>query len=125
MDMSYLLNQQRWFQFLFATALIIVSWTCLMPLEQAPLEMEHGDKVLHFLSYLTLGLLLERAAPKAFWPLGALALIGYSGAIELAQQQTGYRSGSWGDMLANSSGVIACLLFRPMVHRLAQRPIAP
>lgn len=122
--MSYLLNQQRWFQLLFATALIIVTWTCLMPLERPPLDVEHGDKILHFLSYLTLGLLLERATPKGFWPFGALALIAYSGGIELVQQQTGYRSGSWGDMLANSSGVVACLLFRPLVHRLAQQPLA-
>ncbi|MBW8191797.1 VanZ family protein [Neiella marina] len=117
--MSYLLMQQRWFQVLFISALSIVTWTCLMPLDQPPLDIDHGDKLLHFLSYLTLGLLLERAAPRWFWPVGVFALIAYSGVIELAQEQTGYRTGSWGDMLANSSGVVASLLLRPLVIRLS------
>ncbi len=91
-----------------------------MPLEQPPLNMDHGDKILHLLAYLALGLLLERAYPDRFLPWGAAGLILYSGIIELVQQQTGYRSGSWGDMLANGAGVALVLLVRPLLWQFSQ-----
>ncbi|GGA71372.1 hypothetical protein GCM10011369_11440 [Neiella marina] len=115
-----LLNNRRLFQSLFIVAIIAVSWTCLMPLEQPPLNMDHGDKILHLLAYLALGLLLERAYPDRFLPWGAAGLILYSGIIELVQQQTGYRSGSWGDMLANGAGVALVLLVRPLLWQFSQ-----
>ncbi|MBD1388814.1 VanZ family protein [Neiella sp. HB171785] len=117
--LSSLLNHRRLFQSMFILAIIAVSWTCLMPLEQPPIDINHGDKLLHMLAYLALGLLLERAAPERFVPWGALALLAYSGVIELVQQQTGYRTGSWADMLANGSGILLALVLRPLVLRMA------
>ena len=106
--------------------LIAVATVSLMP---AP-DTGVNDKVSHLLTYFLLAGwfgLLARDRVVLSWTLAAL--IAYGMLLELLQGQTGYRFAEWGDVVANSIGVVAGValyftplrrLFRRVDNRLAQ-----
>ncbi|MCM2680551.1 VanZ family protein [Echinimonas agarilytica] len=120
--MHYLLNQPILFRFFFVSALITVTWTCLMPLDEPVVNINNFDKVMHLGAYFVLAGLFERSFPNHFIKVGIIALIAYSGLIELLQGQTGYRSASLADLIANSLGVFCYLALMPIVRKLAKPP---
>ena len=124
--LNKLLNAKSLFRFLFGIAIIAVSTACLMPLSGPPLDVDHGDKLLHAISYLGLSALCERSNPARFVPLNASLLFLYSGIIEVIQQTTGYRTASLADMLANGSGIMTYLILcQPMILKLAKQDSKP
>ena len=120
-----LLRQARLFQVLFGAAFLFVTWSCLFQFKEPISTVENIDKVFHFIAYLGLAGLLERAYPKQFVAKGIIFLIVYGGIIEVLQGQTGYRSASWADLFADALGVLSYLLLLPLVKKLSQLPSCP
>ena len=95
--------------------LVSIITLSLMP---APPHAPGGDKLHHFLAYLSLMLLFSQWHERKYHPLLALAFMTLGIAIELIQPMTG-RYFSWMDMLANSSGVfVAWFIARGKAGRI-------
>ena len=80
-----------------------------------------SDKLSHLLTYFVLGGwfgLLAANRVVLGWTI--VALVGYGMLLELLQGMTAYRYAEWGDVLANSVGVIAGILlyFSPLSRLL-------
>ncbi|GAA3932197.1 VanZ family protein [Litoribacillus peritrichatus] len=105
------------FKFTFITALVFTAVVCLIPINhQGPVN--HFDKIVHTATYLVLGLLAWLAYPATIqadshvqkhtlhaFKYHFILLFIYGALIEIAQGMTEYRSFSWLDMLANTSGI--------------------
>ncbi len=80
-----------------------------------------NDKLLHLLAYFILagwfGLLVTGLAGLG-WTVAGLFIYGLL--IELLQSTTGYRYAEWGDVLANSIGIVIGILlyFSPLTRVL-------
>ena len=86
-----------------ALLLLLVGTASLMP---AP-DTGVNDKLSHFIAYFVLAGwfgLLASGRPGLVWTVAGL--IAYGICIELLQGMTSYRYLEWGDVIANSSGVI-------------------
>ncbi|MFO1321622.1 MAG: hypothetical protein U1F52_18585 [Burkholderiales bacterium] len=120
------------------TAWMAIGWSgvlivAVMSLVPRPPELgiEHGDKVQHLLAYGSLMLWfaqvrVERGARR----VTALALVAMGIGLEFAQGMTGYRTYSYADMAANTTGVILGWLAAPprlpnAYRRLARRLAPP
>lgn len=83
--------------------LLVVAITSLVPVP----DIGVSDKFAHFFTYATLSgwfsLLVTRRASLAWVMAG---LIAYGIAIEGLQGMTDYRFPEWGDVVANSAGVL-------------------
>jgi VanZ family protein len=89
--------------------------------QHAPtLDIEQGDKLQHLLAYSVLMLWFAQillAAPRRW--IAAGLLVGLGVALELAQEQTGWRTFSYSDMAANAAGVgVGWLLAPPRLPSL-------
>ena len=140
-SLAKLLSMRVFYQRLFFVLLLVVTILSLIPNPEsvpggswfaeflAKLflgDAHHADKINHFIAY---GGLAGCAALAGFRLFGKqtlllVALILYSGGIELAQGLTSQRHPDWLDMIANSSGVvcgyIAALLLVSLVARYPQ-----
>jgi VanZ family protein len=80
----------------------------LVPLPDAGIEIEQGDKYGHALVWFLLTAWYgQLCAPRRALALRALAFVALGGAIELAQGLTSFRSCDWRDFLADVLGVAA------------------
>lgn len=68
-----------------------------------------NDKVMHHLIFLVLMLLWLASYPQKRL-LGALILVSYGGAIEIAQDTLTNRMGDWWDWAADNSGILLAIL---------------
>jgi hypothetical protein len=91
-----------------ALAMVIVGE--LLPGASAPMkwvgETGISDKVLHFGAYLVLAGIPVYGFARPRGVRWALAMIALGAALELAQKLVPGRSFEWGDMLANTAGVL-------------------
>ncbi|MEZ5537472.1 MAG: VanZ family protein [Thiolinea sp.] len=103
--------QQYW---LGLTLVIMASITALSlwPLETLP-DVPGTDKTHHFIAYAALMFPVALRQPR-YWQWLALALVLYSGLIELIQPFVN-RYGEWLDMAANAGGVLCGLLLAQLL----------
>jgi len=88
---------------LWAAAIVFLSLTPRLP----RIDIEHGDKLGHLLSYGLLMFWFGFLYRKRTSRMGYAALwIAMGVALEFAQRATGYRSFEVADMVANSLGVL-------------------
>lgn len=91
------------------TALMLVALASLLP--PPDLMLTTSDKFLHWVTYSVLAAgfsLLVRVRHSLLYVASGLILYGML--IEVLQGLTGYRFAEWGDVLANSVGVLCGLL---------------
>ena len=107
-----------WLWYLSGAAMLsLVAFLSLMP---AP-DIGVNDKVSHLLTYAILAgwfsLLIERRGGLLWIMIG---LIGYGGSIELLQGMSADRYPEWGDLLANTLGIMLGLIsyFTPLPRLL-------
>jgi VanZ family protein len=96
-----------------------ISWQATIQngIEAPPVE--NGDKILHFLAFGTLALLVDYAFPAIrFGAAKIILLIIYGLAIELVQSYLPYRSASAVDMFADILGISTYACFIPLLKRL-------
>jgi VanZ family protein len=75
-----------------------------------------SDKVLHFTAYAGLAFVFTGALGRQRWLLLGVALFLFGATIELAQEYlTVSRAGEWGDVAANTAGILAGLLAAALV----------
>jgi hypothetical protein len=75
-----------------------------------------SDKVLHFTAYAGLAFVFTGALGRQRWLFLGGALFLFGAGIELAQEYlTESRAGEWGDLAANTVGILAGLLAAAMV----------
>ena len=90
--------------------LALVAYLSLVPITT---EVPASDKTLHLITYAGLSAFFTTLvqASRSLW-LVAAGLVLFGVLLEILQGLTGYRFFEWLDMLANSLGVLAGLLFR-------------
>ncbi|NHZ32163.1 VanZ family protein [Massilia rubra] len=99
--------------FLLATAGIVAG--CLVPNEWLP--PLPNDKLMHFLAFGLLALLLARMVPGGwFLQLCLLGLLGAALLIEILQNLVPGRKFCWRDMAANAAGIATVALCAPLAH---------
>ena len=100
----------------FSAALLgVVAILSLNPIAAPPAGV--GDKYSHLLTYLVLGGWFSLLAVNRSWLLWTVAgVIAFGMAMEGLQAMTAYRHAEWGDVLANSAGVLLGVLvyFSPL-----------
>ena len=99
--------QSLW-RILFVVAIVAVGILTLLP--KAPLPIQANDKLQHGLAFAGLMMLLGLAwaSGPRLW-LGAISLVAYGAAIELAQMKVPGRQGELLDLTADSIGIIVGL----------------
>ncbi|NTW70289.1 MAG: VanZ family protein [Chlorobiaceae bacterium] len=99
-------------------ALATISWQAIIR-NGAGIDVENGDKLLHFLAFAALAVLVDFAFPKSrFGLLKIIPLVLYGLAIEYVQSFLPYRSASSGDLLVDIVGIAAYMVFIPILQRL-------
>ena len=83
--------------------LVVITIASLLPLPALP-DVPGSDKTHHLISYAAVVLPIFIVQPK-HWPFFIVAVIAWSGAIELIQPFVN-RYGEWLDLLANAAGVL-------------------
>ncbi len=96
----------------------LVIYVSLMPNPPDLTHMQGGDKIEHAAAYFTLTFWFGQiyARNRVRWAIG-LAFIMLGVSMEYLQRMTGYRTFEYGDMAANTVGVLCALL-------AAQTPLA-
>lgn len=108
-----------WAQFLFLTG--VATYLSLVP-DPGESFQSFSDKSLHALCWFVLLCSLYFATRKKTLPWYlALALLAYSGVIEVLQGLMPPRQMSLADLLANGAGIVAALLLIRLVAPLYQR----
>jgi len=98
--------------------IVMISRLALLPLSPN-LSEGISDKLLHFLAFYLLSLLVDFAFPKtSFNALKIFFLLGYGIAIEIAQSFFPYRSCSFADIGADAAGIAVYLLSVPLLKRI-------
>jgi VanZ family protein len=77
----------------------------LLPLSEPAINFDNVDKLEHGLAYATLMVWFAQLYPRKGWRLIALGFVSLGVVVEVLQSQTGYRTFSYGDMVANAIGV--------------------
>lgn len=91
----------------------VVAFMSLVP-HPPELEVEQGDKIQHFLAYGSLMLWFAQVrVALTDRRITAAALVAMGIALEVAQGLTGYRTFSYADMAANTTGVVLGWLAAP------------
>lgn len=102
--------RMRW-RGVFAALVIAILWLALTP--HPPTSIDLGwDKLNHACAFASLafsGWLSWRGGPRRRWML-ALALLALGAGIEIVQSQVPGRDAEWGDLAADSVGIIAGLV---------------
>lgn len=100
----------------------VVVWLSLAPISGMP-EFQSSDKVGHVLAYMSLALWHSQyVRPLAPMAICCFALIMLGLGMEWAQSLTDYRLAEWGDVAANTLGVLigAALGFTPLGRVVAR-----
>lgn len=92
-----------WFT-LGAGLLLIVVAGSLLPVPKVDLHI--SDKLIHVILYFILMAWFAQIINLRYHFFLALAFVCLGFLLEIGQQATGYRSFEWGDVLANSTGVL-------------------
>lgn len=111
-------NPGRWA--LFASGLLWTAWSSLVPVSSLP-SVNVWDKAAHAINYGVLTLLLAHALARPGPWVAAGWVAAYGILIEIAQWQSGYRTGDWQDALANGFGAGCAALVLKLAHGLRQR----
>ena len=115
----FLLNGCRNYCYVLTLLMLVaISVLSLWPVAQLP-AVPGTDKTHHFIAYCCLALPLALRRPLQ-WQWLLLALIAWSGAIELIQPWAN-RYAEWLDWLANSMGVALAWLVSMIVLKLESR----
>ena len=93
----------RWHLLFWGCAMAVLVF-CLMPIVPHP-PTTGWDKGDHFLTFAVLTILGCRAFPAHIAAVLA-GLLAYGGLIEVLQSFTPYRLAEWGDLVADSLGII-------------------
>ncbi len=103
---------------LLVIAIVLISRLALLP-SSSIVPAAVSDKVLHFLAFYLLSLLVDFAFPKAsFNAVKIMFLLGYGVAIELVQSFFPYRSCSFADIAADAAGIAVYLFSIPLLMRI-------
>ncbi|NHZ78765.1 hypothetical protein F2P44_05655 [Massilia sp. CCM 8695] len=104
-----------WELILFLLGTVAIVAGCLVPNEWLP--PLPNDKLLHFLAFGVLALLLARMVPGG-WILQAslLGLLLAGLLIEILQELVPGRKFCWRDMAANAAGIATVALCAPLLH---------
>ncbi len=100
-----LLRSSLWLAILVTISIIYLSLARLSP--QPMISFNHLDKIQHSIAYLVLSFfwfVTFKEKNKMIWVFAAC--IGLGVLLEILQAQTGYRVYEYGDMLANTFGVL-------------------
>ena len=118
------LRQLRLWLALGRIAIAVIVVLSLAPLPRTGLEIEHGDKLGHFMVYLGLTLwYAQLCATQAELAWRALGLAAMGACMEVLQSLTGWRTGNDPfDALANVAGVLGGFMLgvTPAQHWLAR-----
>ncbi len=96
---------------IFLLVLVGLSVAFLVQVSPSSLpRFEHADKVVHFGAFFVLALTFHRAFPIPIWA-GLIILTAYGLAIEWVQDMLPYRTGSFGDLLADAAGAASYYAF--------------
>lgn len=103
---------------LLILVIMFISWQSTIPAgSEFPFTLQ--DKVLHFLVFYLLALLVDFSVPqKPFRAAKIVVLLGYGVAIEIAQSFLPYRSCSGADLIADAAGITTYLLSIPLLKRI-------
>ena len=105
------------FRFGFYSALLFISLMAVLPQQQMMITTG-WDKANHALAFFVLLWLLDYSYPAVnLWSKKIVALIIYGLLIELVQSQLFGRHASLHDVLANTVGLTAYVLIRPVLFR--------
>lgn len=88
----------------------VVTWLSLSPAGDVPPPFAHADKLVHFCMYSALGGWFGSFLRPASTSL-LLLLAGYGLGMELGQEFVPGRGFDWLDIVANSAGALAGILF--------------
>lgn len=104
---------------LLVICVVVISVLALVPPSSA-VPSTVSDKILHFLAFYVLSLLVDFAFPKTRFGVPKIsALVAYGVLIEITQLFFSYRQGgSLGDLLANVAGIFCYLVSIPILRRL-------
>lgn len=98
--------------------IVLISRLALLP-SSPTLTEGVSDKLLHFLAFYLLSLLVDFAFMKtSFNALKICFLLGYGITIEIAQSFFPYRSCSFADIAADTAGIALYLLTVPLLKRI-------
>lgn len=105
------------FALLFVAALIVAFVLALRPAPEILPAINHFDKIQHALAFMVISLLGFGA-----WPgrpvMILIVMLGYGGAMELAQSFTSYRQGDYQDWIADAVGIAAAFGVRALLPGL-------
>lgn len=103
---------------LLVICIVLISRLAVLPSSSVN-TAAFSDKVLHFLAFYLLSLLVDFAFPKtSFNAFKIVFLLGYGIAIELVQSFFPYRSCSFADIVADSTGIAVYLFSIPLLKRI-------
>lgn len=103
---------------LLVAALAFTSWQATIQNAIQP-PLMNGDKVLHFIAFYTLAVLVDFSFPhRRFGLPKIILLIGYGLAIELVQSFLPYRSAETADVVADMLGSFAYAGTIPLFLRI-------
>ena len=104
---------------ILAVTIVFISWQATIQNGIEPPPLENGDKILHFLAFGTLALLVDYAFPRSrFGFTKIILLVLYGLAIEVVQSYLPYRSASAADLLSDIIGIGTYACFIPLLQRL-------
>jgi VanZ family protein len=99
--------------------LMFISWQATIR-NGISVPVANSDKVLHFLAFYTLSLLVDFAFPlRRFGAIKIITLIGYGLLIEVVQSFLPYRSADMADLLTDIVGIAAYAATIPLLRRFS------
>ncbi|QOR62560.1 VanZ family protein [Sulfurovum sp. ST-21] len=101
----------------FWGALIFSYIAAIVPQDTAPAVGELSDKILHFMAFSLLSLLLMLSYRIQWWK-SVVYLSGYAVFIELSQSFTPNRCADWMDVAADMIGIAAGLIVYSVYRKL-------
>ncbi len=80
----------------------------VVALSHSPLPVADlaNDKIQHATAFFIFAALFHLAWPRSFWLFVFAPLLAYGGLIEIFQGMTTWRSMSWGDVVADATGLL-------------------
>jgi VanZ family protein len=106
--------EQHWHQLTFIILAVITLFS-LWPVAQLP-EVPGTDKTHHLIAYLVASFPICIKRPQ-YWRALLLAIVMYSGLIELLQPYVN-RYGEWLDLMANAIGALLAVLLSDVLLKL-------